>query len=352
MSVVISNLIFDRSEEDVSRVVNIAEHLTSGTATAAELSEWLSGMKGGYSYRDLNRVGAAMEHLVTKLLQYGYTIPGYIPSPVWKETDVQTPEQMEQYRKNVQAIRDRLKIAASVPNAPADMEGLNYVEANNIERILFEVEDAIIRMEQVFPRSGVYHSNGVIYIPDQSHFWIPVPIPVQVGKVVYTGSIQSPDWGVDMSVFSVTGGSGTDAGDYVASIKPLEGYKWPDGSTAAKSFPWSIEKAVPTLEFPDTLTMSKENWQDALQISYDGDGDLSIAVDNKNLYAALNGLTVTVMSVAIGDSLITVSATEGKNYKAATSATCMVTILDIIRTEPPVGIFQSGATMYYSDKYR
>lgn len=156
MAFVLSNLIFDRSTTDVSRVEEIAVKLNSGTATTDEVQEWLSGMKGGYSYRDLNRVSNAMEYLVAELLRYGYGTPGYKPGPVWKETDIQTPEQMEQYRRNVVAIRAVLEMFRDTPQTPDSMEGLTYQKANDLEKILYDVERVIEQIVRGTARSNCF----------------------------------------------------------------------------------------------------------------------------------------------------------------------------------------------------
>lgn len=66
----------------------------------------------------------------------------------WQESDIQTPEQMEQYLNNIKLLRDRLPYVA--PDAPADMTGLTYQEANDIEEILYTLEDVLEAMQAAF----------------------------------------------------------------------------------------------------------------------------------------------------------------------------------------------------------
>ena len=57
----LDNLVFDRTQSDVSRVQSLTRKMIAGTATDAEKEEWLGGeMKGAYNAADLNRVGAAV----------------------------------------------------------------------------------------------------------------------------------------------------------------------------------------------------------------------------------------------------------------------------------------------------
>ena len=66
MSTVIDTLITDRTAADVARVHELAVKGYAGM-TAAELAEWLAGMKGAYNAVDLNRVGTALNYLRDRL---------------------------------------------------------------------------------------------------------------------------------------------------------------------------------------------------------------------------------------------------------------------------------------------
>lgn len=72
----LDDLIFDRTQSDVSRVQSLTQKMIAGTATEAEKAEWLGGMKGAYNAADLNRVIAAMDYLNEYFLGLGYDV-GY-----------------------------------------------------------------------------------------------------------------------------------------------------------------------------------------------------------------------------------------------------------------------------------
>ena len=70
----LDNLVFDRSQSDVSRVQSLTQKMIAGTATEAEKAEWLGGkMKGAWNAFDLNRIEAWTAYLYDVLLGYGYT---------------------------------------------------------------------------------------------------------------------------------------------------------------------------------------------------------------------------------------------------------------------------------------
>lgn len=91
-------------------------------------------------------------------------------------------------------------------------------------------------------------------------------VPTQAGVLTYTGAAQSPSWnGYDTEKLTIGGTtSGTNAGSYVATFTPKEGYEWADGTKTAKSVTWTISKAslsVPAQSGTLTYTGSAQSPQ-------------------------------------------------------------------------------------------
>ena len=91
-------------------------------------------------------------------------------------------------------------------------------------------------------------------------------VPTQAGILTYTGAAQSPSWNVYDTEKLTIGGttSGTNAGSYVATFTPKEGYEWADGTKTAKSVTWTISKAslsVPAQSGTLTYTGSAQSPQ-------------------------------------------------------------------------------------------
>lgn len=76
--------------------------------------------------------------------------------PYWAEGDIPTQSQMEQYLQNVSNIRAVLEVLQTTPPVPSDMVGLTFGEANDIERILVDVETVINRVVAGFFRSNAF----------------------------------------------------------------------------------------------------------------------------------------------------------------------------------------------------
>lgn len=106
-----------------------------------------------YNASDLNRVGDAVRYLAKRFTDYGYAV-AVSPKADWSESDTPTASQMETYRGNIASLRAVIAVMASTPETPETMRALNYVKANNIERILQDLDTLITNMEQAWFFSG------------------------------------------------------------------------------------------------------------------------------------------------------------------------------------------------------
>lgn len=72
-----TNLIYDRTPEDVAEVRRLLAKLDPETGdglTAAEQAKWDAGLKGAYNFTDLNRVESAVKLLAAALTSAGYPV--------------------------------------------------------------------------------------------------------------------------------------------------------------------------------------------------------------------------------------------------------------------------------------
>nr|DAH76954.1 MAG TPA: hypothetical protein [Caudoviricetes sp.] len=156
------HLITDRTLGDVSRVSYLAGLWVDGewTGTAAELAEWSSDLKGAYNASDLNRVGAAMLYVAKRYEGCGYAV-GIGPKTDWLEDDIPVRSQMEHYLANLSALRGLVSVMTTTPSVPEDMEGLTHVEANNIEKILEDLDVLLTRSMLAWYYSGELYAGEV-----------------------------------------------------------------------------------------------------------------------------------------------------------------------------------------------
>lgn len=111
-----------------------------------------------YSLEDINRVGTDVQHLSDLLNGYGYSVT-VNPKTDWAQTDApDRPNQtdMTTYLADVAAIKMAFYGTQTIP---AVMDKMFPEDANNIEKLLVEVEGYINNMVAAFWYSGEIYSG-------------------------------------------------------------------------------------------------------------------------------------------------------------------------------------------------
>lgn len=161
-------------------------------------------------------------------------------------------------------------------------------------------------------------------------------VPAQTGSVTYNGSAQSPSWSNYNSSQLTIGGtsSATNAGSYSATFTPLDGYKWSDGTTAAKTVKWSIAKAAGTLSLSaSSLALTYSKTSGTVTVTRSGTGAVSATSSNTAVATvSVSGETITVTAKANGSATITVNVAADGNYNAPASKTFAVSVTLVSKT--------------------
>lgn len=144
----LENLITDRTDADFQRWLTLRDKGVKNM-TAEELAEWVSGMKGAYNASDLNRVGEALLYLRDELTAAGYL--GYVPAfnvrTDWTEADIPTTAEFTAYLNAVETVRAAMAQYQTTPKTPADTGSLDIQGANDIEKILIDIDELITKMQ-------------------------------------------------------------------------------------------------------------------------------------------------------------------------------------------------------------
>lgn len=127
--------------------------------TAADVTSKTN--KGYYNTTDLNRVGKAVQYLADLLNSYGYAV-AVSPETDWVQTDIPNATQMDAYLTDVAAIKTAFYGAQTLPAA---MDNLGFETANNIEKLLVEVEKYIGWMVAGFRKCGTFKSGQGVILP-------------------------------------------------------------------------------------------------------------------------------------------------------------------------------------------
>ena len=123
---------------------------------------------GYYNVTDLNRVGSALAAVGARLTAAGYAVP-IAPKTDWTIEDIPTTTQMQRYIADVAVIRAALAVRASTPPTPPDMDDLTVEEANDIERILRDVDELITSMTGVTLYAPIHTASGArLRAPEQA----------------------------------------------------------------------------------------------------------------------------------------------------------------------------------------
>lgn len=104
---------------------------------------------GRYDWRDFNRVEEAVAYISAELEGLGYSAPVSVKTD-WARGDKLSRADADRYVKNVQTLRAVLTVFKDTPAAPESIRFLTYGRANDLEKILVDVEVAIRSMQEIF----------------------------------------------------------------------------------------------------------------------------------------------------------------------------------------------------------
>lgn len=148
---ILDELITDRTQADVDRVVALTKKFLAGTITTAEKAEYMAGMKGAYNYTDLNRVGEAVAFVADLMNQSGHPMT-VTAKQNWTVSDIPTLAQMTAFLNDLTLLKANSTATANVPQS---MDRLTYQTANQIEQLIIEAYHSIVREGADWERCGV-----------------------------------------------------------------------------------------------------------------------------------------------------------------------------------------------------
>lgn len=137
-------LIFDRNNTDVINAKNNPNNQHSN--------------RGNYNISDLLRIEKWTIFLSELLKSYGY----YVETNTRTDYNldyIPTQEELDRIKNNVINIKKAYYSLQTTPTITTGKKTINYVDANNIEKVLFDIDYLIKSMEQNFIKSGVARSG-------------------------------------------------------------------------------------------------------------------------------------------------------------------------------------------------
>lgn len=109
-----------------------------------------------YGYRDMNRVGEAMEYVAERLRACGFSISGTARTD-FTRTDFPSVAEFERYIGVLRQLKSATALPLTSPPVPvvgAAKDYMTYDEANDIERILLDINQSIDYMASAYRHCG------------------------------------------------------------------------------------------------------------------------------------------------------------------------------------------------------
>lgn len=179
---IIDDLVYDRTQADVDRVKELTKKMQQGVQSAvipanvlvadinqttlakqvlteSDVAEWKAGMKGAWNYKDINRVGEAVEYLAQRyaaipdeIEEYrvnksvgessDFSVP-YTPGDIsvtakknWTVADIMSKAAAKTFLEDLIMVRKQLTLPSDTPLVPTNLDGMDYNTANDIEKML------------------------------------------------------------------------------------------------------------------------------------------------------------------------------------------------------------------------
>lgn len=165
---VIDELITDRTSADVAHANGVVERITNGTATPEDFTEYIqTEMRGRYGMHSLNRVGNAIIYVADHLNEISGALPISVSAKTdWTISDEMTAAQRESLLSDLRAIRS--VYVTQAPAVPFSLVNLTYNKANDIEKILKEVDRAATNVQREWTYSAEIYSGEYGYCASAS----------------------------------------------------------------------------------------------------------------------------------------------------------------------------------------
>lgn len=105
-------------------------------------------LRYSWDYRALNRTEEAMEYVNEIFKELGYFQNMQFKTD-WSNEEI-TRKEAERYINNLKTLRDYLKMESTTPLVPNTMNGMSIDKANDIEKILFDINELLEKMTANF----------------------------------------------------------------------------------------------------------------------------------------------------------------------------------------------------------
>lgn len=158
-------LITDRTQRDVDGAKRLNANNGGSKLGIGKLGSFVIGslngyLKGAYTAEDKNRVGNAVNDLSERFYDAGYEKTQTAKTD-WTDGVEPTESDLLTYLDIIGKIRDKITVLESTPTVPSDMRFFRYEEANDIEKILVDVDLLLNNSQNAVFYSGDLYGGEV-----------------------------------------------------------------------------------------------------------------------------------------------------------------------------------------------
>ena len=145
---IIDELIFDRTDEDLEVAKN---YIKNNQPLPSD------NLRYSWDCRALNRTEEAMEYVNEIFKELGYFRNMEFKTD-WFADEI-TPKQSERYISNLKVLRSYLTMPSDTPATPNTINGMTIERANEIEKIIHDIDVVLEALQNNFVYSGVCGSG-------------------------------------------------------------------------------------------------------------------------------------------------------------------------------------------------
>ena len=145
-------MIFDRTISDVERAIAIrAQKLQNGKSLSDSEIETLE--RGMLTINTINRIEQKQKDLYEQIISMLY-LNGNVETKEWDNGEIFYSEDLQRLVKNLEQLRKMYFVYNNTPENPA--ASYKYTALNDIEKILYDIEQYIINMRLNYKYCGGY----------------------------------------------------------------------------------------------------------------------------------------------------------------------------------------------------
>lgn len=145
---IIDELIYDRTNEDIE----VAKQYVRDNVPFPN-----DNLRFSWDYRALNRTEQAMEYVDSIFKELGYYKNMRFKTD-WLNDEI-TREEANRYIENLKTLREFILMPSDSPDVPTTINGMTIEKANDIEKIIFDINFVLEALQKNLVRSGVASSG-------------------------------------------------------------------------------------------------------------------------------------------------------------------------------------------------